>query len=431
MKAIVDCNSFYCSCEKLFRPDLREKPVVVLSNNDGCIVSRTDEAKELGIGMAAPYYQNKDVIEKNGVAVFSSNYSLYGELSMRVMDTLRQLAGANNVEVYSVDEAFVDLQISAADKLNELAKEMKEAVERWTGINVSIGIAPTKVLAKLANRLAKKHKQQSGCVMVLTEAAEISEALKQTAVEEIWGVGYRYASKLKEVWGIYDALQLRNMNEEWARMNLGGVVGVRLIRELRGESCIEMRDPLTDKKMIATTRMFGKPVHELTDLKEAIATYTSRAAEKLRRQYCAANFIDVFVVANDFKANGDGGVRYKYNPQTKHNHTTLLQPTSHTSDLISNAVPLVEKLYTRGLKYLKAGVVLSGLVPDESIQGNIFSSGSNQQRVLMEAVDNINFSMRDDVVKYVASGLKRNWKMRQEMRSGRYTTRWAELFSVH
>jgi len=427
MKAIVDCDSFYCSCERVFKPDLWYKPVVVLSNNDGCIVSRTDEAKRLGIGMAAPYYQHKDLIEKNDVAVFSSNYNLYGDLSMRVMDTLRHLLGENNVEVYSVDEAFIDLGDSSREQLAEQAKGIKQTIEQWTGINVSIGVAPTKVLAKVANRLSKKDKQNTECIMVLNTQEEIIQALKKTAVEDIWGVGYRSATKLKQLWSIYDGLQLRNMSEEWAKANLGGVVGVRLIKELKGQQSIEMKDPLRQKKMIATTRMFGKPVLDLNDLKEAVATYTSRAAEKLRRQSCAAKLIDVFVVSNDYPGN-----QYEYNPQTKHNHIKLLQPTSHTNELIKNAVPLVEELYNAGSKYLKAGVMLGELVPDESIQGNMFKSERvNHQRILMEAMDNINFSMRDDAVKYVASGLKRNWKMRQEMRSGRYTTRWEELFEVH
>jgi len=308
-----------------------------------------------------------------------------------------------------------------------VANEIKDTVEEWTGIKVSIGVAPTKVLAKVANRLSKKDKERSNCILVLDTEEKILRALKQTAVEDVWGVGYRSSEKLKQLWSIYDGLQLRNMSEEWARATLGGVVGVRLIKELNGEQTIEMKDPLEQKKMIATTRMFGKPVHELNDLKEAVATYTSRAAEKLRRQSCAAKLIDVFVVTNDYEGN-----QYEYNPKTKYNHVNLLQPTSHTNELIRNAVPLVEKLYNRGSKYLKAGVMLGGLVPDESIQGNIFrTETSNHQRILMQAMDNINFSMRDDVVKYVASGLKRNWKMRQEMRSGRYTTRWEELFPVH
>jgi DNA polymerase V len=423
MKAIVDCNGFYCSCERVFRPDLRNRPVVVLSNNDGCIVSRTDEAKKLGVTMAAPYYQHKDLIEKNEVAVFSSNYNLYGDLSMRVMDTLRRVAGEPNVEVYSVDEAFLDLTKVPAGQLQKVAKEIKETVERWTGINVSVGVAPTKVLAKMANRLSKKNKEATNCVMVLDTEEKILQALKQTPIEDIWGVGYRSATKLKQLWSIYDGLQLRNMTEEWARATLGGVVGVRLIKELKGEPVIEMKDQLDRKKMIATTRMFGQPVHELNDLKEAVATYTSRAAEKLRRQSCAAKFIDVFVVKNDYRGN-----QYQYNPETRHDSIKLSQPTSHTNELIKNALPLVEKLYEHGSRYLKAGIVLGGLVPDESIQGNFFiADTASHQRMLMGAMDNINFSMRNDAVKYVASGLKRNWKMRQEMRSGRYTTRWEEL----
>lgn len=380
----------------------------------------------LGVGMAAPYYQNKDLIEKNGVSVFSSNYHLYGDLSMRVMDTLRELAGPDKVEVYSVDEAFIDLSHVPSEQLSQFAMQMKETVEQWTGIKVSIGIAPTKVLAKLANRLSKKRKQVTNCIMVLSSEDEIKRALRDTRVEDIWGVGYRSVAKLKHTWGIYDGLQLSKMTEEWGRVNLGGVVGIRLIRELNGHQSIEMRDPLEQKKMIATTRMFGKPVHELTDLKEAVATYTSRAAEKLRRQYCAARMIDVFVVTNDHIQG-----QYEYNPQTRHSHTNLLQPTSHTNELIKTAIPLVEKLYNRGSKYLKAGVMLGGLVPDQSIQGNMFKTAfANNQRVLMGTMDNINFSMRDDAIKYVASGLKRNWKMRQEMRSKRFTTRWDELYEV-
>jgi DNA polymerase V len=427
MKAIVDCNSFYCGCERLFRPDLQSKPVVVLSNNDGCIVSRTDEAKALGIGMAGPYYQNKEVIEKNGVAVFSSNYNLYGDLSMRVMDTLRELVGEHRVEVYSVDEAFLDLGMVPDNELDEAAKDIKETTEQWTGIKVSVGVAPTKVLSKIANRLSKKNKITTDGVMVLDTKEKINEALQKTAVGDIWGVGGRYAFRLKEMYGISNALQLSKMSTEWAGKNLGGVTGVRLIKELNGEPCIEMKDPLEKKKMIATTRMFGIPVHDIDSLKEAVATYTARAAEKLRRQYCAAKYINVFVVTNDKKSD-----QYEYKPQTHHCHIILPNATANTGELIQYAVSLIEKLYRPGSKYLKAGVMLGGIVPDESIQGNLFNSYSeNMTRPLMEAMDNINFSMRDDVVKYAAGGLKRNWKMRQELRSKRFTTRWDELFEVH
>lgn len=375
--------------------------------------------------MAAPYYQNKDIIEKNNVVVFSSNYNLYGDLSMRVMDTLRHLVGEDRVEVYSVDEAFLDLEMIPKEKLFEAAKEIKDITEKWTGIKVSVGVASSKVLSKVANRLSKKDKEGTNGVLVLDTPEKIRTALEKTDVNDIWGVGRQYAIKLHSLC-IENGWQLRQLPEEWARKNLGGVVGVRLIKELNGIPCIPMKDPLEIKKMIATTRMFGKPVFELKDIKEAVATYTSRAAEKLRRQFCAAKIIQVFAVTN-----GNSNVKYEYNPQSRYQYATFPKATADTSELISYAIPLAEKLYQPGLKYLKAGVILSGLVPDDSIQGNLFlSENKNRKRILMEAVDNINFSNRDDVVKYLASGLKRNWKMRQELRSKRFTTRWDELYEI-
>lgn len=375
--------------------------------------------------MAAPYYQNKEIIEKNNVEIFSSNYYLYGDLSMRVMDTLRCIVGEKNVEVYSVDEAFLKLDMVDEYCIHETCKEIKEKVEQWTGIKVSVGAAPTKVLSKVANRLSKKNKKGSKGIMVLESIEEIKDALERTYVDDIWGVGRQYAVKLHNL-GIDNAWQLRNMPEEWARKNMGGVVGTRLIKELRGIPCIPMKDPLDVKKMIATTRMFGKPVFELDEIKEAIATYVSRAAEKLRRQYYAAKSIQVFVVSNGYKKG-----KYEYNPQSRYQYANFPTATSNTADLIHYALPLAEKLFEPGIKYLKAGVILGGLVPDNSIQANIFASESqNQKRFLMEAVDNINFSNRNDIIKYVASGLNRNWKMRQELRSKRFTTRWNELFEI-
>lgn len=425
MIAIVDCNSFYCSCERLFRPDLWNKPVVVLSNNDGCIISRTDEAKQAGVGMAAPYYQNREIIARNNVAVFSSNYNLYGDLSMRVMETLRQLVGEQKVEVYSVDEAFLDLDMIPAEKLYTAAVEIKDTVEQWTGIKVSVGVAPSKVLSKVANRLSKKDKAGTKGVLILETEDKIREALRKTKVEDIWGVGRQYALKLRNM-GIEDGWQLRNIPEEWARKNMGGVVGTRLIRELNGFPCIPLKDPLEVKKMIATTRMFGKPVSELKDLKEAVATYVSRAAEKLRRQYCAASLIDVFVVTNGLITQ-----RYDYNPQSRHRYLLLPAATSDTGALIRHALPLVEALYRPGMKYLKAGVMLGNIVPDSAVQGNLFSTEPPARNdALMQAIDNINFSQRNDVLKYAASGTKRNWKMRQELRSKRFTTRWDELYEI-
>ena len=426
MYAIVDCNNFYCSCERLFKPHLDNKPVVVLSNNDGCIISRSDEAKALGVDMAGPYFMAKPLIKKHDVAVFSSNYNLYGDLSMRVMDTLRAIIGEQHVEVYSVDEAFVDLSIFPTEDLDRIARDMKATVEQWTGIKVSIGVAPTKVLSKLANRLSKKNKEKTGGVIVLDTAEKIKKALAITPVGDIWGVGHQYAKKLKEQWFIDDALQLSKMSEEFGRMHLGGVVGVRLIRELNGIASKDMQDELVTKKMIATTRMFGSPVDNINDIKEAVATYTSRAAEKLRRQHSAASINSVFVVAKGENHN------VTFNRGITHSsYATLPTATSFTNELIKPAVALVDHLYKKGTQYKKAGVMLSGLVPDASIQGNLFvPETKNNGRLLMNMIDNINFSQRNDVLKFAASGTTRDWKMRQELRSPRYTTRWEELYEV-
>jgi len=426
MKAIVDCNNFYCSCERLFKPHLDRKPVVVLSNNDGCIISRSDEAKKLGVQMAGPYFLAKPLIEKHNISVFSSNYNLYGDLSWRVMETLRTIVGKKNVEVYSVDEAFLDLSIFSKEELPAIAKEIKSTVEQWTGIKVSVGIAPTKVLAKLANRFSKKEKEKTGCVVILDTEEKIIEALRQTSVADLWGVGHQYAKKLQEMWGIYDALQLRNVSEMFAKTNLGGVVGARLIRELRAETSKEMEEELSSKKMIATTRMFGSPVGDIASIKEAVATYTSRAAEKLRRQHSAAKVISVFVVAKE----QDHTTNFRMK-NTNSRQIELPSATSFTNELIKPAVQMIDQLFEKGKLYKKAGVMLSGIVPDESIQGNLFrEDNKNCERRLMDMIDNVNFSQRDDVLKFAASGTTRDWKMRQELRSGRYTTRWNELFEA-
>ena len=424
MRAIVDCNSFYTSCEKVFRPDLRPKPVVVLSNNDGCIIARCDRAKRLGIDMAGPYFQARPLIEQHGVQVFSSNYSLYGDMSRRVMEILQGIVGPDNVEVYSVDEAFLSLYDYAPHQLLQLGRTIRETVRQWTGIGVSIGIAPTKTLSKIANRLAKKNKQQSQGVRVLEDLGDIATALQGTAVRDVWGIGSRYADKLTTL-GIHTAWDLRQLTEEWVRKHLGGVVGVRLLKELKGEEAVEMKDQLDKKKMIATTRMFGHTVTELSDIKEAVATYATRAAEKLRRQQGAAQVISVFLISQE-KIDSD---HFRHGP-TVSSYTVLPQPTSNTAELITPAVQLAAQLFQAGKKYKKAGVTLSGIVPDDSIQGDLFLPGKSIGRFLMERIDNINFGMRDDMVKFAAAGTRRNWKMHQSFHSPRYTTRWDDLYKV-
>ena len=425
MIAIVDCNSFYCSCERVFKPALHNKPVVVLSNNDGCIIARSDEAKQLGVGMAGPYFLAKPLIEKHNVAVFSSNYNLYGDMSWRVMEILRMIAGKEQVEVYSVDEAFINLDHVADNQLQAIAKQMKQTVETWTGIAVSVGVAETKVLAKVANRLSKKNKAASQGVMVLHTDEERNDALKKTMINDIWGVGGAYTEKLKNL-GIITAYDLSKMPQIWGKNFMGGVVGERLIRELNGIRSIGMEDALVTKKMIATTRMFGAPVSDLKSIKEAVATYTSRAAEKLRRQHGAAKIISVFVVPKEQSHN----TKFRHGPVIS-SYTTLQMATSHTNELIKPALQLAEDLYERGRLYKKAGVMLSHIVPDTSIQGNLFVPESkNKQTMLMGMMDNINFSQRNDILKFASSGMTRNWKMQQNFHSPRYTSRWDELFKI-
>lgn len=426
MKAIIDCNSFYCGCERLFQPHLDNKPVVVLSNNDGCIVSRTDEAKKLGVEMAGPYFKAKPLIEKYGVATFSSNYNLYGDLSWRVMETLRILLGKENVEVYSVDEAFLEFDEFKNRDLRQVALDVRKTVEQWTGIKVSIGVAPTKVLSKVANRLAKKNKITTECVVVLDTEEKIMEALQKTAVGDIWGIGRQYAQKLTEVYGVFSAYELTQKTEEWAQKNLGGVVGVRLIKELKGERATVMKKELTVKKMIATTRMFGDAVNSIAEIKEAVATYTARAAEKLRRQQSAATTLSVFVVPKEMSQ----GAYFRHGP-TLSGYVKLPVATSATDELIKAALKIADSLYEPGRWYKKAGVMLSDLVPDASIQGNLFVAATqNNKRLLMSMLDNVNFAMRNDILKFASSGTTKDWKMRMEMRSPRYTTRWEEMYEI-
>ena len=425
MKAIVDCNSFYCSCERLFRPELEDKPVVVLSNNDGCIISRSDEAKAFGVNMAGPYFKAKPLIEKHKVATFSSNYNLYGDLSWRVMETLRMMFGKENVEVYSVDECFVDLDIIPVEQLQQVAMDIKETVEMWTGIKVSVGIASTKVLAKTANKLSKKNKALTNCVMVLDTKAKIEQALIQTSIDAVWGIGYQYAEKLKK-FGVHTAFDLTIKPIDFARIHLGGVTGLRLWRELKGITSMEMEGELLKKKMIATTRMFGEPVNDLKSILEAVATYTSRAAEKLRRQNGAAKHISVFIVAKEQDHN------LSFNRgATISSYTILSLATSQTNELIKPALEIAKRLFEKGRSYKKAGVMLSHIVPDTSIQGNLFLPDTkNRNKLLMDTIDNINFSQRNDILKFASSGTERNWKMQQNFHSPKYTSRWDELCEV-
>ena len=427
MQAIVDCNSFYCACERLFQPQLQHAPVVVLSNNDGCIVSRSDEAKQLGINMAIPYFQAKEFIEKNKVHAFSSNYHLYGDLSWRVMETMRQLAPPGSVEVYSVDEAFINLDHIASDQLQDYCVSLKKKIETWTGISVSIGVGPNKVLSKVANRLAKKSKLLTGCVVILNDTKKIQAALQSTPIDDVWGIGYSYSEKLK-TYGINTAYALSIKDLSWGKRFLGGVPGMKLIRELKGMHSHDMQAPRTSKKMIATTRMFGRTVSEWQEIEEALATYATRTAEKLRRQHSAAYGVSVFLLK---KTPPQTDISHYHHGRQVSGYVKLDNPSNLTPDIIKAVVTLGKSLYEQGELYKKAGVILSDFVPDNALQTNLFVAPRDQNRKkLMNVIDNMNAAFRDDILKFATSGTQKNWKMRSERRSKRYTTRWDELCLV-
>ena len=399
--------------------------MVVLSNNDGCVISRSDEARTLGIPMGAPYFKIKDTISKHNVSVFSSNYRLYGDMSWRVMETIKQLAGKNNVEIYSIDEAFIDVSNFNKNDLHDLAIELKTKIELWTGIKVSVGMGPTKTLAKLANYTAKKNKQDYNCILVLDEKEKIREVLKKTRVGGIWGIGKKFADKLVSH-GIVTGWDLYNMPEAWMRTHMGGVVGVRLLKELHSLEALNMANELNTKKMIAKTRMFGHPVRCLGDIKEAIATYTSMAAEKLRRQQSAASIISVFVIQKDQR----GGLLFKRGAPITSYHI-FASPTSITPELIKPALQIAERIYEPGKIYQKAGVILSGIVPDASIQTALFDADKkNVYRLLMDKMDNINSSMKADLIKFASTGTNQSWNMRQDFLSKRFTTSWDEIYKI-
>jgi DNA polymerase V len=377
--------------------------------------------------MAVPYFQAKEIIEKNKVHAFSSNYHLYGDLSWRVMETMRQLLPPGCVEVYSVDEAFLDLTHIEPDTLEAFCINIKNTIESWTGISVSIGVGPNKVLSKVANRLAKKNKIKTGCIVILNTTQKIQKALQETPVEDIWGIGFSYSEKLK-IYGVHTAFALSIKDLSWGKRFLGGITGIKLIRELKGHKTHGMQAPRNEKKMIATTRMFGREVSDWQEIEEALATYAARATEKLRRQHSAACGVSVFLLK---KAPVNIDKAYYHRGRQVSGFTLLDNPSQISPDIIKAVVTLGKSLFEQGEIYKKAGVILSDFVPDNSLQTNLFVAPSDTRRKkLMNVIDNMNAAYRNDIVKFGTSGTQKNWKMRSERRSKRYTTRWEELCLV-
>ena len=417
MFALCDCNSFYCSCEAVFQPRLRGKPVVVLSNNDGCVIARSAEAKALGIPMGAPAFQWRQHFAENHVEVFSSNYALYGDMSRRVMEVLRQHAGA--VEVYSIDEAFLSLNGMATSQMDAHGWHVREIVRRWTGIPIGVGIAETKTLAKLANRQAKK----AGGVYVLDhESAEGAALIEAWPVGELWGIGGRLERRLAKL-SIFTAGQLARAKSSLLRKSFGVVVE-RTGLELRGVSCLELEEVTPDRKNICCSRSFGQPVEDIKDLREAVATHASRAGEKLRRQGLAASAVSVFLLTNRHRPDLP-----QYGPQAGRE---LLVPTSFTPELVGECQRILTAIYQPGYRYVKAGVLCLDLVPDDEKQASLFRVvdpvREEKERRLMAAVDKLNLWCGRGTVRTATAGTGRKaWQMRRDQLSPCYTTRLADV----
>ena len=421
--ALADCNNFFASCERVFNPKLNGRPVVVLSNNDGCIVARSGEAKALGITMGKPLFQCSDIINKYHVHVFSSNYTLYGNMSERVMNTLAQFTP--EMEIYSIDEAFLNLSgckhLIKHGGLTEYANHIRTTVMRWTGIPISIGIARTKTLAKIANRLAKKSTRAKG-VLNLIDSPYLTQALERVAVADVWGLGWRSAKKLGKK-GITNARQLRDIDDQYIRKQMG-VVGLRLVYELRGISCLPLETCPPPRQGIISSRSFGRKVESIEELKEAVASYVTKAAVKLRQQNLAAQVLTVFLTTNPYSKN-----------DKQYNNSVLFHlPTAinNTAELIHYAVRGVERIFKKGFRYKKAGVMLDELIPADQIQATLFDqSNTKRDKKLMETIDLVNDIMGSGTLKYAAQGSTQPWYGKCKNRSPRYTTNWKELLTVN
>ena len=414
MYALIDCNNFYASCERLFNPTLNNRPVVVLSNNDGCVIARSNEAKRLGIPMGAPAFEYRYLFERHRVAVFSANFPLYGDISQRVMNILATYSP--NQEIYSIDECFLDL--SGIEPLREQGLEMRARVNRWVGIPISVGIAPTKTLAKAANRIAKKFPNQSEGVHVINTEELRVKALKWLPVDDVWGIGRRYAKKLHAA-GIHTAYDFTQLPESWVLKNMT-IVGLRLQKELRGIPAIEMEMP-EKRQSIATTRSFDRDYRGFDELRERVSTFTSIAAEKLRAQGSMCRRVVVFIETNRFRDEADFYA----------NRVTVKSPfpTSSTLELVHYAVAGLKAIFLENRGYKRAGVVLMDFVDANEYQPDLFLNSNPKHKKLMEAIDTLNNKHGKRLVRLANQDAKIH-KMRQERLSKAYTTDMNQLLDV-
>jgi DNA polymerase V len=417
--ALVDCNNFYASCERVFHPKLRDRPLIVLSNNDGCVVARSNEAKALGIPMGEPFFKLDSLIRAGQVAVFSSNYALYGDMSERIMSILRDHCA--EIEVYSIDEAFLRLVFCEKNEnvLIAQADKLRRKVLKWTGIPVSVGVAPTKTLAKLANHVAKKI---AGAGVYYLHPGH--PLLGEISIGEIWGVGEAYHRRLTDA-GVTSVAQLAKVSEAWMRHEFG-VTGLRLLKELRGFPCHQLEPPLAQRENLMVSRSFAKDTRQLDVLREAIAVYATRLGEKLRQYRQTAGILTVLLWPNRFKKQND--------KQLSCFSRTVELPlaTANTNELIAYSRAMVKSLYLQGVDYKKAGVLAGRLQPATQLQTHLFISEAGYLRSarLMKTIDQINQRLGRGAVYFAACGDKPGFKLQARRRSQRFTTRWEELLKV-
>lgn len=415
--AIADANEFYVSCERVFDAGLRGRPVVVLSNNDGCIISRSREARELNLTVGVPLFKVRDIVEAHGVAVFSSNYPLYGDFSLRLAEAFSEFTP--EVEIYSIDEAFLGLEAGPGQSFRDYGLEIRAKVYRWIGIPCSLGISTTKTLSKVAQRHAKKQTEAQG-VLDLTDPSDQTAVLEETPVEEVWGVGPAYSKVLKDA-GITTARKLRDADRRWIRQRLT-VVGARIVEELRGVSCLPLEKCPQARKSVTCSRSFGVLVESLEELREAVAVYTTKAAERLRRSRLAAGVVTVFLSTSRFGAD----------PQYSNSATfELAYSTDSTEELLGWALKGLGRIYRPGYRYKKAGVMLNGLSPADGLTMRLFGDERfEKSRRLMKAVDEINLRFGRDAIRFGAARPGGRWETRFLRRSRRYTTCLDEVLRV-
>lgn len=418
MVALVDCNNFYASCERAFNPYWNGRPVVVLSNNDGCVIARSNEAKAVGIPMGAPAYQIKMAVEQHGIGVFSSNYTLYGDMSNRVMTLLSDYSPG--IEIYSIDEAFLDLSGFTHRDLKEYGEEMVRKVTKGTGIPISVGIAHTKTLAKVANKFAKKFKGYKGACIIDTDEKRI-EALKRTEIGDVWGIGRRHAKRLA-LYGVKTAYDFAQMPQGWVRQQMT-VVGERTWKELNGEPCIDLEQTAPAKQQICTSRSFGETVTEIGGLEEAISTFAGICASKLRRQKGGAHSLMVFIHTNRFRED-----------MPQYSQSTIIRmpvSTGSTSEIVHYALLALRGIYRKGYSYKKAGVILMDITQDKAVQQNLFDTvNRDKHRKLLKVVDRLNSGYNRNALSLAVQGGGRKWKLKQENLSPCYTTKLSDVIKV-